>query len=50
MGQFSYFLLWLIIDFAVITFAVGVFRGESMLNMFMAAIALAVGAIPEGLE
>jgi len=49
MGQFSYFLLWLIIDFAVITFAVGVFRGESMLNMFMAAVALAVGAIPEGL-
>jgi len=49
MSQFSYFLLWLIIDFAVITFAVGVFRGESMLNMFMAAVALAVGAIPEGL-
>lgn len=49
MSQFSYLLLWVIIDFAVITFAVGVYRGESMLNMFMAAVALAVGAIPEGL-
>ncbi|MGY6277993.1 cation-transporting P-type ATPase [Methylomonas sp. MgM2] len=48
-SQFSHLLLWVIIDFAVITFAVGVFRGESMLNMFMAAVALAVGAIPEGL-
>ncbi|OAI16064.1 carbonate dehydratase [Methylomonas lenta] len=49
MSQFSQLLLWLIIDFAVITFAVGVWRGESMLNMFMASVALAVGAIPEGL-
>ncbi|MBS4051064.1 MAG: cation-transporting P-type ATPase [Methylomonas sp.] len=49
MAQFSHFLLWLIVDFAVLTFAVGVWRGESMLNMFMASVALAVGAIPEGL-
>ena len=49
MSQFSYLLLWLIVDFAVLTFAVGVWRGESMLNMFMASVALAVGAIPEGL-
>lgn len=49
MSQFSYLLLWLIIDFAVLTFAVGVSRGESMLDMFMASVALAVGAIPEGL-
>lgn len=49
MTQFSHFLLWLIVDFAVLTFAVGVWRGESMLNMFMASVALAVGAIPEGL-
>lgn len=48
-SQFSHLLLWVIIDLAVITFAVGVVRGESMLNMFMAAVALAVGAIPEGL-
>ncbi|MCK9609409.1 MAG: cation-transporting P-type ATPase [Methylomonas sp.] len=49
MTQFSHLLLWLIVDFAVLTFAVGVWRGESMLNMFMASVALAVGAIPEGL-
>ena len=49
MSQFSYFLLWVIIDCAVLTFAVGVWRGESMLDMFMASVALAVGAIPEGL-
>lgn len=49
MSQFSQLLLWLIVDFAVLTFAVGVWRGESMLNMFMASVALAVGAIPEGL-
>ena len=49
MSQFSHLLLWLIVDFAVLTFAVGVWRGESMLNMFMASVALAVGAIPEGL-
>jgi P-type E1-E2 ATPase len=33
----------------VLTFAVGVWRGESAFDMFMAAVALAVGAIPEGL-
>ncbi len=49
MSQFSQLLLWAIIVCAVLTFAVGVWRGESMLNMFMAAVALAVGAIPEGL-
>lgn len=48
-SQFSHLLLWVIIDLAVITFSVGVIRGESMLSMFMAAVALAVGAIPEGL-
>lgn len=49
MSQFSHLLLWIIIDCAVLTFAVGVLRGEAMLDMFMAAVALAVGAIPEGL-
>ena len=48
-SQFSQLLLWAIVDCAVLTFAVGVWRGESMLNMFMASVALAVGAIPEGL-
>ncbi len=49
MSDFSQLLLWVIIDCAVLTFAVGVWRGESMLDMFMASVALAVGAIPEGL-
>ena len=48
-SQFSQLLLWVIVDCAVLTFAVGVLRGESMLDMFMASVALAVGAIPEGL-
>lgn len=49
MDQFSQLLLWVIIACAVLTFAVGVLRGASMLDMFMASVALAVGAIPEGL-
>ena len=49
MSQFSQLLLWVIIGFALLTFAVGVWRGETMLDMFMASVALAVGAIPEGL-
>ena len=32
-----------------LTDAVGLSRGQPMLDMFMAAVALAVGAIPEGL-
>lgn len=42
-------LLYVIIALACITFLVGIIRGESPLEMFMAAVALAVGAIPEGL-
>ena len=48
-GEFSKILLYLILGLAVITFAVGLLRGESAFDMFMAAVALAVGAIPEGL-
>ena len=48
-SQFSQLLLWVIMGCAVLTFAVGVWRGQSMLDMFMACVALAVGAIPEGL-
>ncbi|MDD1620881.1 MAG: cation-transporting P-type ATPase [Methylococcaceae bacterium] len=48
-SQFSQILMWVIVDCAVLTFAVGVWRGQSMLDMFMASVALAVGAIPEGL-
>ena len=47
--SFSHVLLWTILGLAVLTFGVGVMRGESPSAMFMAAVALAVGAIPEGL-
>ncbi|MCU0287815.1 MAG: cation-transporting P-type ATPase [Acidobacteria bacterium] len=48
-ASFSHYLLLVIMALAVLTFAVGVLRGEPAADMFMAAIALAVGAIPEGL-
>lgn len=47
--HFSGILLWVILGLASLTFLVGTLRGESTLDMFMAAVALAVGAIPEGL-
>lgn len=46
---FSGLLLYVILALAAVTFVVGVLRGETWLNMFMATVALAVGAIPEGL-
>ena len=46
---FSKLLLWAILGMAGVAFLVGLLRGESALSMFMAAVALAVGAIPEGL-
>ncbi|MDD2742583.1 MAG: cation-transporting P-type ATPase [Rhodocyclaceae bacterium] len=49
MARFSNWLLWAIGGLALLTFAVGLARGESAFAMFMAAVALAVGAIPEGL-
>jgi len=48
-AQFSRLLLWIILGLAAVTFAIGVARGEKAVEMFMAAVALAVGAIPEGL-
>ena len=48
-SQFSRFLLWVILGMAALTFAVGIGYGHSILEMFMASVALAVGAIPEGL-
>jgi Ca2+-transporting ATPase len=42
-------LLWLILLLAAATFAIGVVRGQPAVEMFMAAVALAVGTIPEGL-
>jgi Ca2+-transporting ATPase len=48
-AQFSKLLLWVILGLAAVTFLIGVWRGQSLLDMFMASVALAVGAIPEGL-
>lgn len=48
-ARFSTLLLYVILGLALVTFLVGFLRGESALEMFMAAVALAVGAIPEGL-
>ena len=48
-AQFSKWVLWVIVALAVATFLLGVARGAKPADMFMAAIALAVGTIPEGL-
>ena len=48
-ASFSRLLLWLIVGVAAITFSAGVARGYPGADMFNAAVALAVGAIPEGL-
>jgi len=48
-AEFSKLVLWVILGLAALTFAIGVARGEKAAEMFMAAVALAVGAIPEGL-
>ncbi|MFO7562210.1 MAG: cation-transporting P-type ATPase [Enhygromyxa sp.] len=48
-AKFSSWLLYAILALAGLSFAVGGLRGEPMLDMFMAAVALTVAAIPEGL-
>ncbi len=48
-AEFSRVLLYVIVGLAVVTALVGVLRGGSVVDMFNAAVALAVGAIPEGL-
>ncbi|MEN8212931.1 MAG: cation-transporting P-type ATPase [Pseudomonadota bacterium] len=47
--QFSGTLLWIILALAGLTVLAGWLHGDSLLDTFMAAVALAVGAIPEGL-
>ncbi|TIC87887.1 HAD family hydrolase [Nocardioides sp. GY 10113] len=49
LATFSGWLTVVILGLAAVTFAVGVARGEAAADMFTAAVALAVGAIPEGL-
>jgi len=48
-AHLSKLLLWVILALAAAMFAIGVARGEKATEMFMAAVALAVGLIPEGL-
>jgi len=47
--RFSRWLTVLIVVLALATFAIGLVRGESASEMLLAAVALAVSAIPEGL-
>lgn len=49
MTRFSQIVLWAILGLSAVTFGVGMLRGETAGNMFSAVVALAVGAIPEGL-
>ncbi len=48
-ARFSHILLYAILAMAALTIAIGVLRGQPLFDMFLAAVALAVGAIPEGL-
>jgi len=48
-ARFSARLLWAILLLAAATFAVGMMRGGSAVDMLLASVALSVGAIPEGL-
>ncbi len=48
-AQFSRVLLIAILALSVLTFGIGILRGQPVVDTLMAAIALAVGAIPEGL-
>lgn len=47
--HFSKVTLYVIIVLAAVTFLVGYLRGQHWVEMFIASVALAVGAIPEGL-
>jgi cation-transporting P-type ATPase F len=49
LNRFSRWLTVAILALAALTFIVGIVRGESVSYMVVAAVALAVGAIPEGL-
>jgi magnesium-transporting ATPase (P-type) len=49
LGTFSQWLMWFIIGLAALTFLVGWLQGEDPVDAFIASVALAVAAIPEGL-
>ncbi|MBC8237437.1 MAG: cation-transporting P-type ATPase [Helicobacteraceae bacterium] len=48
-ASFSKVLLYVILTLAAFTFLIGILRENSAIETFMASVALAVGAIPEGL-
>lgn len=48
-ARFSHVLLYAILVLAALTFGVGLWHGGSAVDMFMAAVAMAVAMIPEGL-
>ncbi len=48
-AHFSKILTVVILGLSAVTFGIGMWRGLPAVEMFMAAVALAVGAIPEGL-
>jgi magnesium-transporting ATPase (P-type) len=49
LASFSRTLLWIVLAVAGLAFGVGIARGNPPAEMFKAAVAIAVGAIPEGL-
>ncbi len=49
MARFSTLLMWVILALAVAVYGIGLAQGESPEDLLLAAAALAVGAIPEGL-
>ncbi|WP_322494817.1 cation-transporting P-type ATPase [Chloroflexus sp.] len=48
-AEFSRLLLFVILGFAALTMVIGFMRGQPLIDSLIAAIALAVSAIPEGL-
>jgi len=48
-ARFSHLLLYVILGLAALTFLVGLWHGDSWIDLFMAAVALSVAMIPEGL-
>ena len=47
--HFGYTLLWLALGVVTVVFALGYFRGEPLVEMFLTSVSLAVAAVPEGL-